>query len=139
MGEYLERHDPVEKAERALKKAEEKKTDANLHVARHETVDKVNRIDFSYLGRDDIRQIIKHEVMRRDRGQCTHVYPNGRRCKERRYLEMHHIRPVSMGGPDTPQNLTLLCSNHHKYRHLNWAHRRNHPNPIATQQSLALG
>jgi predicted restriction endonuclease len=28
--------------------------------------------------------------------------------------EIHHIKPISKGGTDTPDNLILLCPNHHK-------------------------
>lgn len=32
-------------------------------------------------------------------------------------LELHHIKPKSMGGSDAPENLVLLCSTHHKLLH----------------------
>lgn len=29
------------------------------------------------------------------------------------YAEAHHIRPLSEGGPDEPQNMLVLCAQHH--------------------------
>ena len=31
----------------------------------------------------------------RDQGQCAHTHPDGSRCEQRRWIETHHIRPVS--------------------------------------------
>lgn len=60
---------------------------------------------------------LKHQLQIRDDGQCTYVDSLGRRCLSRRFLEAHHIRPVSLGGENTLENLTLLCSGHHKVVH----------------------
>jgi hypothetical protein len=32
-------------------------------------------------------------------------------------LERHHIQPLSWGGPNTPDNLVLVCSNCHQGTH----------------------
>jgi hypothetical protein len=59
----------------------------------------------------------KHEVNLKFKGQCSYKF-NGRRCGQRRFLHIHHIKPVSEGGTNDTENLELLCSGHHKVRHL---------------------
>ncbi|MGE3680673.1 MAG: HNH endonuclease [Bdellovibrionales bacterium] len=59
----------------------------------------------------------RHEVFARDGGCCTHVDAYGQRCKEDKWLQIHHIRPISAGGSNDPSNLTLLCSFHHDLAH----------------------
>ncbi len=57
----------------------------------------------------------KHQVNLRDEGRCTHAHKNGRRCNQKRWLEIHHITPVKNGGLNSPENLTTLCFNHHSF------------------------
>lgn len=59
---------------------------------------------------------IKHQVALRDNLQCTEIV-NGVRCSSRRWLQMHHRKPVSMGSNNTAENLTILCSGHHRMIH----------------------
>ena len=61
---------------------------------------------------------IRHQVQLRDRGQCSYKQKDGSRCGSRRFLEIHHVKPVSQGGSDTLENLRLLCHGHHKVAHL---------------------
>lgn len=58
-----------------------------------------------------------HAVRLRDQGRCTHVDDNGVRCEHRRWLHVHHVVPVSHGGSDEVENLTMLCSGHHQLEH----------------------
>ncbi|MCB9083780.1 MAG: HNH endonuclease [Bdellovibrionaceae bacterium] len=60
----------------------------------------------------------KHQVMLKFAGRCSHVNHQGERCRERRFLEIHHLTPVSLGGSNLLENLTLLCSGHHRAQHL---------------------
>ena len=60
---------------------------------------------------------VARQVELRDGGQCTYTDSNGTRCTERRWLHNHHIIPKSQGGPDTLENLTTLCSGHHRLIH----------------------
>lgn len=60
---------------------------------------------------------VKHEVVLRQGFQCTHLGTDGRRCHERRWLHFHHLREVANGGLNTPENLRLLCSAHHRLWH----------------------
>jgi hypothetical protein len=47
----------------------------------------------------------------RDRG-CT--FPG---CHRRRYLDGHHLKHWIHGGETTPDNMTLLCTYHHRLLH----------------------
>jgi 5-methylcytosine-specific restriction endonuclease McrA len=59
----------------------------------------------------------KHEVFARDGGRCTFKDTYGRRCESERWLHVHHIHPVSLGGGNQAANLTTLCSFHHDLVH----------------------
>ena len=60
---------------------------------------------------------LKHQVYLNNNGQCASTDKEGKRCVSRRFLEIHHIQPLSRGGLDEIDNLTLLCSGHHKAEH----------------------
>jgi len=85
-----------------------------------------NTLTTKNLKRDPIPTALKHAVQLRDQGQCTHVLlrkniktgkPDHGRCTQRRWLEVHHITPVSQGGTNTLDNLTTLCQTHHRQMH----------------------
>ncbi len=58
---------------------------------------------------------IRREVYRRDGSQCTYKDPtSGLTCRSHYALEIDHIIPHSMGGPNTMENLRLLCRNHNR-------------------------
>lgn len=96
--EYLFKHDPVAKAQRS--RAQHK---PSSFCARKK--------------RQPFSAAQKHTVHRRDQAQCTHIDEHGRRCLARRWLHIHHIRPVSQGGDNSPENLTTLCAAHHDLVH----------------------
>ena len=52
---------------------------------------------------------VKRAVRKRDGGQCRFVSEQGRRCTERRGLELHHHDPFGRGGDHCPDNLSLMC------------------------------
>lgn len=54
---------------------------------------------------------LKRALWSRDRG-CT--FPG---CPNRRYIDAHHIRHWADGGETSIENLTLLCSHHHRALH----------------------
>lgn len=105
MQEFNDRHHPVRKAERALARAKRKK------VA---TISKLepNRP----LKRKSLKRIVVHAVNNRDQHQCTYISAAGR-CRQKRWLDHHHIIPVADGGSDEVENLTTLCHAHHKIQH----------------------
>jgi hypothetical protein len=71
----------------------------------------------SSLGRTPIPNSVKHEVVRREAFQCNFTSPQGVRCQTKRWLDMHHKQEVAKGGKNTPDNLTFLCTSHHKFVH----------------------
>jgi len=109
MGEfYLDRNDPVRKAQNKKSGPTSKSTvpgDSQKSISR--------KIPMATL----------HQLNRRDNGACQFVRPKGRLCGSRHYVEFHHIKPFSLGGQHSAQNLVTLCSGHHK-----GLHRRGKPN-----------
>jgi 5-methylcytosine-specific restriction endonuclease McrA len=97
LDEYLRRHDPVEKAKRGR---ESKKLC-------------LNRVR----GRVPLKAAEKHAVFLRDGGRCTHVDHLGNRCGSDRWIQIHHLKPVSEGGGNDPANLSTLCAFHHDLAH----------------------
>jgi hypothetical protein len=60
-----------------------------------------------------IPRAVIREVYERDAGQCTFVSPDGKRCCERGFLELHHHDvPYGKGGKATTDNLRLTCRVH---------------------------
>ena len=62
-----------------------------------------------------IRAGVQRLVWDRDRGQCSFIGRDGCRCEERRFLEYHHLRPWSVGGPPSVENIALRCRAHNQY------------------------
>jgi hypothetical protein len=61
------------------------------------------------------RQVLR-EVYARDKGQCTYVSPDGRRCSARGFLEVHHHNTTfARGGEATADNLRLTCRAHNLF------------------------
>lgn len=121
--EYIERHSPVEKAERAARrlalsalKVKDQQT-ARTISAPSTVMPPSHRFAAPKVANGQIVAEIRHRVNFRDRGQCTATLLHGKRCTNRRHLEMHHIIPRSIGGPNTVSNLTTLCFSHHRYLH----------------------
>lgn len=55
---------------------------------------------------------VAREVYARDQGRCTFCSDGGRRCAERRLLQLDHVRPFAEGGEATVENLRLRCRAH---------------------------
>jgi hypothetical protein len=69
---------------------------------------------------------VRREVWRRDEGRCGFVAKSGRRCGERGFLELHHVRPYGVGGEATAENLELRCRSHNAYEaELFYVHRQD--------------
>jgi hypothetical protein len=94
LDQHLERKDPVKRAERAGSKP--------IRIT---------------IGRSKITAQEKHVVHARDQGRCTYVDAQGKRCESERWLHLHHMRPVSEGGSNSPENIRTLCASHHDLVH----------------------
>ena len=92
---YLKLRDPVEKAERNFKG---------------------QRVT-GLVGRVALPQQLKHQIALRDRGQCSHIDQKGKRCPEKKFLQVHHLQPVHRRGANSIENLTTLCAGHHQLLH----------------------
>ncbi|MCM2282342.1 MAG: HNH endonuclease, partial [Bdellovibrionaceae bacterium] len=137
---YLERKDPVRKAERAIgrtNRASEGKADepmpqewdakpktllANSAQARSEEqnlkpVSPVNAETLSTSGAA-IPAAVAHQVHLRDRGRCQARLPNGSLCETSLWVELHHLQPRSQGGRNVVGNLISLCRAHHQACHV---------------------
>ena len=123
---YLERRDPVRKAARAqAKAAPTRKEDPKAAAQPAASADpcahrnKLKNINEKAPGpgRVPLTAAQKHAVHARDGGRCAHVGESGKRCASDRYVDVHHVRPVSRGGGNEPSNLTTLCSFHHDLVH----------------------
>jgi hypothetical protein len=58
---------------------------------------------------------VKRTVYVRDGGRCAYVSPEGRRCEQRGFLELHHVEPYAAGGKATAGNISLRCRAHNRY------------------------
>ena len=58
---------------------------------------------------------VEREVRARDGEQCAFISKDGRRCEERRFLELHHRKPWIAGGGGTVRNISLRCQAHNQY------------------------
>ena len=108
---YLESKDPIKRAERVMKrkmKAVENNTPACVtgHAERNGPEN-----------REAIPATLRHQALLRDDGRCAHLDEQGKRCENRRWIDLHHIRPRSLGGANALENLVTLCSAHHRMEH----------------------
>jgi hypothetical protein len=136
---YIEKMDPQKKAERAQMKLAQPSSQLSSQSPSQspsqplsqpvpgqvdEKVLRDGRLASGRLHQSDIKSksryipaILKHAVRLRDRGQCALKDINGKRCTEKRWLEIHHIRPVVEGGANELNNLALVCRAHHQFLH----------------------
>ena len=99
--DFVKRHDPVKKAERSLKRPAQP---VSKPVHRNGK-------------RTPVPAALKHAAVHEANAQCSHINPNGQRCPNRRYLQLHHCKPVAIGGAHELSNLLVLCSQHHRAVH----------------------
>ncbi len=104
MNEYLERHDPERKRERRIKRANSRANTTRKN--RREKGRPANRRS------RHIPPATRDQVYARDKGRCTFVGANGKRCNATWDLEIDHIVPFAKGGDNSPENLRLLCRKH---------------------------
>lgn len=105
MEDYLQRHDPVEKAKRQVV-ARPASSPKPISVGAR------RRIASRY-----IPKAVFHEVQRRDQGRCQFKGVNGHICGNSFGIQVHHLEPWAFGGKHVPENLMTLCQRHHQYWH----------------------
>ncbi len=136
--EYIRRFDPVEKAKRmALRKQKvgngkcgQKKKAGQAESAEYPSFATdlkneelcLNRVTSK---RKPLTAEQRHAVNLRDGGRCVHQDAEGKQCLSDRWVEIHHVREVSRGGSNEPENLVTLCSFHHAMFHQAMGHHRN--------------
>jgi hypothetical protein len=146
---FLERRDPVRRAERKLERntqsSADQKTDAAGGIEKMGGDEAAGGETGTFLGvpasphpqpmkhlgpstnvikRRLIPAKIKHELVMNSSGQCTFVSSQGVRCHNQRWLEIHHQTPVAKNGANTIENLILYCSTHHRLVHAESVSRR---------------
>jgi hypothetical protein len=57
---------------------------------------------------------VRREVFERDGDQCTFLSDDGARCPSHGHLELDHIEPRALGGPDAASNLRVRCRAHNR-------------------------
>lgn len=57
---------------------------------------------------------MRDEILKRMGNKCAMC--NGR-IERTQDFQLHHIEPVSLGGPDSPENITLVCLKCHREIH----------------------
>jgi hypothetical protein len=55
---------------------------------------------------------VRRAVYQRDGGRCAFVARSGRRCNDRRFIQLHHVMPEAAGGKPTVENMQLRCRAH---------------------------
>lgn len=81
---------------------------------------------FVGLKRTPIRAAVRAAVHQRADGKCQfRDVQTNRACDSHFALEIDHVIPIELGGGHTVDNLQLLCSSHHRYRHCQEQHRKN--------------
>ena len=55
---------------------------------------------------------VRRAVFERDQSRCAYLDDSGQRCRETHHLELHHLKPYTMGGEHTLANLALRCRAH---------------------------
>lgn len=58
---------------------------------------------------------VRREVWARDQARCAFVASSGWRCRERGFLEFHHVTPYAVGGAATVVNIQLRCRAHNAH------------------------
>jgi 5-methylcytosine-specific restriction endonuclease McrA len=122
---YLQKNDPIEKAKRiesrgAKKVNPDEPKPSNKLPTRNEQKSIVNPVPGQVKAPANPRYIpaqLRRSVLLRDQNQCSFIAPNEIRCSERKWLDIHHVRPLAEGGQTCLENLKLVCRGHHQMMH----------------------
>jgi hypothetical protein len=80
---------------------------------------------------------VKRAVWLRDGAQCAFVSGGARRCRERGFLEFHHVRPYAVGGETSVDNIELRCRSHNAHEAEQYFGRRFVP-PTRRESDVQL-
>jgi hypothetical protein len=141
---YLDRKDPVERAKRAGKRRLERAGNCSCDefVAGESncscdelpaTAPDTSKLSHDELGtksenhigfrrpknanRDAIAAAVEHAVHLRYGGKCWAKRADGSFCHSTKFIQLHHILPVSAGGGNDIRNLISLCGRCHRLWH----------------------
>ena len=112
---HVKKNDPLQKAKRARSGVNSSREE--FRVKQGSTQATSERSQKPRFQRVPLKAGEKYAVYSKTNGQCTYVNRTGERCSNRRWLGIHHIKPISEGGTNMPENLTLLCWYHHDLIH----------------------
>jgi hypothetical protein len=147
---FLEKKDPVVKAERNLNKSKVKPDSSKTapepsdRSAQPKDRSRAPSLEKSELGsirveltenhpthRRKLPARLLHQIHVRDHGKCVEKLSNGALCGQGRWVDIHHLIPLSEGGTDILENLITLCSAHHRIRHLSEGNKHTHAHSSA--------
>jgi hypothetical protein len=114
---YLEKNDPVIKAQRVMSKKLKKEHDQKMQSQKPEHGQNQENAKTLSLRRVPLPAQTKHLVVIRDQGKCQAPNPDGSSCLDSKWTDIHHVVPVSQGGLNTIENLITLCRGHHQLEH----------------------
>ncbi|MBI1861366.1 MAG: HNH endonuclease [Deltaproteobacteria bacterium] len=136
---YLEKHDPVRRADRVLRKSAARETESVAKLdgeVEREAGDEIVVRKLDALAAEQVSRRVNsasagsaaqvservpaeslHRVNLRDRGRCTHRDSAGERCGESRFTQIHHVVPRAVAGGHAPGDLRTLCGFHHGLVH----------------------
>ena len=122
--DLLRHRDPLVKAARAQKIAERRTREQPEPTAPAQPKHSAERPAFLSTStapaqpekRTPVPSLVRHQVWLRDHGQCTWQHPDGKRCGERKMIELDHLVMVCRGGAHEVNNLTLRCRFHNQMR-----------------------
>jgi hypothetical protein len=63
---------------------------------------------------------VERKVRERDAHACAFVGTDGRRCGERKFLQLHHLKPWITGSLPSVENLSLRCQAHNQHEWKVW-------------------
>ncbi len=63
-----------------------------------------------------IPNAVRRAVWKRDRGCCSFIGKDGKRCGSRYQLEYDHLKPFAEGGEATVDGIALHCREHNQHR-----------------------
>ena len=114
---FLDKNDPLRKSCRANSKTNSKTNQTQTDKKAASETKTLGTMKSVGAARN-LKITVKRAVHHKNESQCSHIDELGQRCQQRRHLHIHHIQPLSQGGTNHINNLTILCSGHHQAHHL---------------------